>query len=459
MGIRVKLVSKLALFCMAVALSISTYSFTDPADPQVADMDKEEARLNELNKRLSQVNETYQHIKKIHSLLVKHQIVNGSSSQEGALFKEWSSKLSALLLRLNVDVDKYIIDPANTNYDENEDAYSQLMGELRAEVTELKEDQHYQRLEYYKIESIITSINKYLLKTEQFPEEFLNEASGEDYRDFILQVNNYTQRITDAVYSLNNEMEVLAVNSINGVVDALIETLKITNEVYAIGLGDLSDTVAQARALIDFADFIQIKNKNIVAKKQEVYRLLDKGRIGSSEKAKDELESLIKLTKNEFEDEFVSLTETLTSNHPLYDVQRAAISNIGSAEQDYITLKNSKLWRASDLSFNMARWVNRTLAEGGQIDLACSLSGKVETSYGVYETGVLEQDSISKASIDCKVAKETYAFYRRNLRVNNGTVLTKFELDQPGKSMDDLTIDRIRLIEQKMDAIFVDEGV
>ena len=274
---------------------------------------------------------------------------------------------------------------------------------------------------------------------KKFDENYLNGLTGEEYSGYLKLVNEYSERILTSVYDLNNAMEELSVKSINKVIDALIESIQITNVIYAMGMGGLTDSITRATSLVDYAKFIQTNTTPLYEEISKLYFYLELGRIGKAESEYSKVLSKINDLKKQFESRFVKLTPVLPSDHVNYEIQSLAI-NYFEDVNERLSVKYSDDSRSADsIASGMQFYLYTLFKSTGTVTKICSDNTNLE----------------AKSNLDCKVAKELSVFYSHDL-----TELTPKELAliSPGYSEGDAILDRIRLIEGKIDQMYIVDG-
>lgn len=427
------------VFLLLCVMAGNVFAFTDNTNPQIPDMDKEEARLNELSFRLSDINETYVNLKRIHLILVENEIVSADSSSEGAAMTAWRLKVKGIIRECLTLTYDYISRASVENGPDSEDDLIDHLARLQERVVAVKNMQATQKSDFERLSNILISINTFSSRVKIFDENYLNNLTGEEYQDYIRSVNEYSERVLTSVYDLNTSMEELSINSINTVIDTLIESIQITNVIYAMGMGGLTDAVKRATGLVEYAKFIQINTTPMYQEIEMLYSYLSLGRIGKAEAEYANVVSKINILKTQFESEFVNLSPELPSDHFNHEIQELGLGYFDDINERLDTKYHQDLRTGASLAFGMKYYIRRLFRNGSSVVSACNDNVNLE----------------AKSNLNCKVAKELSVFYQQDL-----TIMTPAEdaLVSAGYPLNDALIDRIRLIEGKIEQMYIVDG-
>jgi hypothetical protein len=447
-------------FILACLLHIpfSYANFTDPSDPQTAEMDKEEAHLNEQNVHLSALSEALLNLKRIHLVLIDRDIIeeDGTSWKDGQKMTDWKEVTNSMLTKLAVMVDTYLDK-------EREERFENLtLAELTTEMDELddaldlvKIDQSNEKIYYNHIADTLKSVNEIIARVPTFDRTMLNSTAGIGYEETIGLVNDYAQRIRNVIYDLNNEMEILSNDKLQAVVSNLIQAIKQRNQIYALGIDQLTDTIRNAEQALNYSEFLNneySRQLNIANLSIAIGNAFNNGRVSKGTENYNEANLQLDGYRIAFVEEFGGIGEPLNvaqdANYSgpslyfreLYRELKIGNDYIDGIDTHYIDItlpENSTLTNAQYLIDNLSDYIY----------------GLVDISLNSYCSASASEERRSR--VHCKIVRELTVFAGVDLTQLSSN--DQARIDEPNSTVNaaDIIFERIALIESKIDQVYV----
>lgn len=447
-GMRKVLIQSVCLFLLCTGQVFANF-VEDESDPRTPEMDKEEARLNELNNRLADIGRAYDGLKRIHLLLVANALVDADTNQQGERIVNWHGSITAVLGDLSAAIDTYMLGDIENRSDlDTNEEWTARLSSIRNDLENISLLQAEEAEDYIRISSALVQINEIIKKVPVYDDNYLNEVSSEDYSETIKTINEYSGRIRTSVFSLNNAVEELNRDSLNNVINAFSESIHAMNAAYALEMPELKNTISEVENLIAYSKFIRVAGKSVYVDKNTIHTALLSGRVSRAEKSYDKLQSEIQSLISNYESLFdVKIDDVVESDNHLYDVHVLFVGFITQLDADVSAVYSEEERPGyEELALRLERYIK---------DLFKSRSSGLQRFCASNDS---EADLERKANINCKAAKELSVFYGVDLAEvteYDKKVIDAEKKENPDFGTKEAILAKLRLIEEKINQVYI----